>query len=84
MRFNYIQLMCDLGYKVKKDESENIIWFQKKIDNYTFKNIIIDFNKKLVSCETDYYLKNGNLGKREGNMTFDEFNVINGILESGL
>lgn len=86
MEFNYIQLMKDLGYYVnslKSMESEKTIWFRKKENEYTRKDIMIDFEKEWISCQTSYYLKNGNLGKRESLMTFTEFEYIKGILEQG-
>lgn len=64
-----------MGYKTRKDEE--IIWFQKKLNETTFIDILFDLQKKNVSYEKLFYNKKGSLLKKESIINLQELQAIN-------
>lgn len=73
------KMFIELNYK--KHENEEIVWFQKKINEQTFKDIIFDLEKKTINIEISYYDNYGDLLKIEGTLTLEELQAINKKVE---
>ena len=50
-----------LGYKHKKNDG--VIWYQRKITDYAFKDILFMKNKKEISIEASIYNLKRNINK---------------------
>ena len=62
--------------KYKSIQNEETIWFQKKENELTVKDIIFMLEEKEISIKTSFYSEEGTLRKTESTINMEELEAI--------